>query len=119
MGGRLIRSTQARYVEGDRTLPPGLERSLRRLKVGDRKEVVLSCKESYGVVDPKLIREIPRSQLATKYHWIGKEIRQGKEGKYLATVREVRNDTLVLDYNHPFAGKKLHYNVRVMDIQGR
>ncbi len=119
VGGKLIRSTQLRYIEGDSAIPVGLERSLKGLKVGDRKNVVLSPKQSYGAIDPKLVREIPRSKYATKYHWIGKEIRSGKDNKFLATVRDVRSQTLVLDYNHPFAGQKLHYSVQIMDIQGR
>ena len=120
--GKLIKSIGAvkplRYVHGKNEISLGLEKALKGLKVGDRKEFDLSAKEGYGLEDPKSFMEMPKSRFPKKDHYIGKEITSPRDGKFLATVKEVRHSTLVLNFNHPFAGKKLHYDVTVVSIEG-
>ncbi len=62
--------------------------------------------------------EMPKSRFQKKDHVIGKQLISQKDGKFFATVREVRSNTLILNFNHPFAGKKLHYEVVVVAIEG-
>jgi FKBP-type peptidyl-prolyl cis-trans isomerase SlyD len=116
--GKLIKSVHLRYIQGKKEIPSGLEKALKGLKTGDRREVVLSPKDGYGVENPQSIMEMPKSRFAKKYHIIGKEIKSEKDGKYLATVKAIKQNALVLNFNHPFAGKKLHYDVHVVSIEG-
>ena len=120
--GKLIKSISAvkpmRYVHGKKEISLGLEKALRGLKVGDRKEFVLSPKEGYGFENSKSFMEMPKSRFPKRDHVIGKVISSQNDGKYLATVKEVRSDTLLLNFNHPFAGKKLHYEIVVVGIEG-
>jgi FKBP-type peptidyl-prolyl cis-trans isomerase SlyD len=120
--GKLIKSISAvkplRYVHGKKEISMGLENALRGLKVGERKEFVLSPKEGYGFENSKSFMEMPKSRFPKRDHIIGKVISSQNDGKFLATVKEVRTNTLVLNFNHPFAGKKLHYEVVVIAIEG-
>ncbi len=120
--GKLIKSISAakplRYVHGKKEISLGLEKALRGLKVGDRKEFILSPKEGYGFENSKSFMEMPKTRFPKRDHVIGKVISSQNDGKFLATVKEVRPDTLVLNFNHPFAGKKLHYEVVVVAIEG-
>ena len=120
--GKLIKSIGAakplRYVHGKREISTGLEKALRGLKVGERKAFTVSPQDGYGPENPKSFIEMPKKKFATKDHFIGKEITSPKDGKFLATVKEVRPETLVLNFNHPFAGKKLYYEVVVIGIEG-
>ena len=120
--GKLVKSVGMakpfRYVHGKKEISSGLEKALKGLKVGDRTECVVSPKEGYGLENPKSFMEMPKSRFPKKDHFIGKEILSPKDGKFLATVKEVRLKTLVLNFNHPFAGKKLHYQVAVIAIEG-
>ena len=120
--GKLIKSISAtkplRYVHGRKEISSGLENALKGLKVGDRKKFMLSPKEAYGFEDPKSFMEMPKSRFLKKDHFIGRQITSQKDGKFLATVKEVRPSTLVLNFNHPFAGKKLYYEVFVIAIEG-
>ncbi len=120
--GKLIKSIGSAkplsYVHGKRQISAGLENALKGLKVGERKEFDLSPKEGYGLVDPKSFMEMPKSRFLKKDHFIGREIVSPKDHKFLATVKEVRKSTLILNFNHPFAGKKLHYEVLVIGIEG-
>ena len=120
--GKLIKSISAvkpmRYVHGKKEISMGLEKALRGLKVGERKEFILLPKDGYGFENSKSFMEMPKSRFPKRDHIIGKVISSQNDGKFLATVKEVRPTTLVLNFNHPFAGKKLHYEVVVVAIEG-
>ncbi len=120
--GKLIKSISAvkplRYVHGKKEISLGLEKALRGLKVGERKEFVLLPKDGYGFENSKSFMEMPKTRFPKRDHVIGKVISSQNDGKFLATVKEVRPTTLILNFNHPFAGKKLHYEVVVVAIEG-
>ena len=120
--GKLVKSVYAtkplQYIHGKKEILPGLEKALQGLKLGDRRAIDLSPKNGYGVENPASIMEMPKKRFPKRDHFIGKEMRSLKDGKYLATVKEVRKETLVLNFNHPLAGKTLHYDVVVVGIEG-
>ena len=120
--GKLIKSISAtrplRYVHGRKEIILGLENELRGLKVGERKKFTVSPKNGYGPENPASVMEMSKTRFMKRDHFIGKEITSPKDGKFLATVKEVKKDTLVLNFNHPFAGKKLCYEVLVVAIEG-
>ena len=120
--GKLVKSVNSikplRYVHGKKEILPGLEKALAGLKLGERKVVHLSPKNGYGAENPAAILEMPKSGFPKKDHFVGKEMKSIKDGKYLATVKEVRKETLVLNFNNPLAGKTLHYEVVVVGIEG-
>ena len=122
IAGKLVKSVSSvkplRYVHGRKQIFSGLEQALKGLKVGESKDFSLSPKEGYGLEDPKLRMEMPKSRFQKKDHVIGKQLISQKDGKFFATVRAVRPKTLLLDFNHPFAGKKLRYEVVVVAIEG-
>lgn len=108
-----------RYIHGKKQILPGLEKRLRGLKVGDHKEFDLAPKEGYGAENPKSIMEVDKTRFPKGNHVVGKKILSKRDGKFLATVKAVKQNTLVLNFNHPLAGKKLHYDVVVLTIQGK
>ena len=74
--GKLIKSISAtkplRYVHGKKEISTGLENALRGLKVGDRKQFVLSTKDGYGLENHKSFMEMPKSMFLKKDHFIGR-----------------------------------------------
>ena len=120
--GKLVHSINAnkplRYVQGRKEILPGLEKALKGLKPGQKKAVRSSARDGYGLEDPDSIMEMPKGRFPKRDHFIGKTIRSQKDGKYLATVKEVRKETLVLNFNHPLAGKTLCYDVHVISVEG-
>ena len=121
--GKLVKSVHAnkplQYVHGRKEILPGLEKALQGLKLGEKKSIHLSPKNGYGVEDPNSIMEMPKSRFPKRDHFVGKEMKSLKDGKYLAVVKEVRKETLVLNFNNPLAGKTLHYDVIVIGIESR
>ncbi|MDH3600947.1 MAG: peptidylprolyl isomerase [Candidatus Tectomicrobia bacterium] len=107
------------FRQGDRKMLPALQANLEGLKVGDRKHITLPPEKAYGPVQPEAFQEVP-----------SKEIPEGsrKVGALLATqdpdghqqevrVHKVKEDTIVLDLNHPLAGKTLIFDIRVVEIK--
>ncbi len=122
VAGKLVRSVHSnkplRYTHGKKQIPLGLEKALNGMNVGDRKKIVLAPKDGYGVENPASIMEMPRQRFPKRDHFVGKEMKSIKDGSYLATVKEVRRETLLLNFNHPLAGKKLEYDILVVGIEG-
>lgn len=106
-----------RYTHGKKEILPGLEKRLKGLKVGDYKEFDLPATEGYGPENPKSILEVDKRKYSKDNHVIGKQIFSKKHGKFMATVKAVNQNTIVLNFNHPLAGKKLHFNVTVVNVQ--
>lgn len=108
-------------LQGRQKLVPGLEQALYGMAVGEEKDVVVDPTQGYGEIDPQAVRTLPRKSVPSfaqatpgqrlrLLHKSSGEIRR-------ATVLEVQPETVVLDFNHPLAGKTLHYHVRVDDIR--
>lgn len=106
------------YVHGSHQIIPGLEKSLTGMKVGDKKEVTVIPEEGYGPVDSKALQEISKEQVPLDSIKIGSNL-QGRDNDgnvFTARVTEIKDKTVVLDFNHPLAGKTLHFEVRVLNI---
>ena len=122
-GGTVVDSTEGRsafhYIQGRGQIIPGLERQLAGLHVGDSKEVTVAPEDGYGKVDPSDFVEVPKAQLPKDVApTVGMVLRGvNPDGKsFRATVSQVKNDTVVLDLNHPLAGKTLTFKVKIIDI---
>lgn len=104
------------YVHGDNQILPALERQLEGLQVDERKEVTLAASDAYGDVRPDAFREVPSDQIPQDARRVGAQLSaQGYEGPI--RVHEVKDETVVLDFNHPLAGKSLTFDIRVVSIE--
>ncbi len=121
--GTVVDSTNGRgpfhYVQGAGQIIPGLERQLVGLHVGDSKEVTVKPEDGYGVVDPAAVIEVPKTQLPKDVApTVGMVLRGvNPNGKnFQARISEVKKDSVVLNLNHPLAGKTLTFKVKITDI---
>ena len=121
--GEIIDSTDGRepfqYIHGKNQIIPALERQLEGLKADDEREIILGPEDAYGILDPEAYVEIPKSQLPQVDIQVGTRLGMiGPDGTRLpATVVEIRLETVILDLNHPLAGKELHFMIRILEIQ--
>jgi len=101
-------------------MPPGLEDAMIGMEPGDRKVVQLNAEEAYGEFDPELVMEVPRSDFSPD-----QELRQGlvfetenDEGHTVYfIVQEVMDDKVVINFNHPLAGRELEINFTVQEVR--
>lgn len=99
---------------------PGFDSAVIGMKEGEEKDVVIEAKDAYGEYKEELTKEIPRDMLP-------KDDRV-KEGAMLmmanpqgqqfpVVVKELKEDRAKIDFNHPLAGKKLHFKIKVVSIE--
>jgi FKBP-type peptidyl-prolyl cis-trans isomerase SlyD len=98
---------------------PGLEKEIITMKVGDKKKVQVTSAEAYGDIRNDLIVEITRNQLPP-----GANVKIGDQFKVddshhspVFQVKSIVGDKIVLDGNHPMAGKNLIFDVELMLVR--
>lgn len=103
---------------GSLAVIPGLEEALMGLSKGDRIQGVIPPEQAFGKVNPEILFERPKEKLPSAQLKEGALLSApGPEGEpYHATVREIRKTTAVLDFNHPYAGKSLEFDLEVIDV---
>ncbi len=107
-----------KYVHGYSTLVPGLEAGLVGLQTGDQKEIVVPANLGFGEHDDELVMEIERGEFPEQIATGDEFIAESEEGEEVTMrVVEVRDDAVIVDANHPFAGQTLHYQVQVEDVR--
>jgi FKBP-type peptidyl-prolyl cis-trans isomerase SlyD len=107
------------YAHGTQQILPGLEKALTGLAVGDTKQVTVAPADGYGEKDPEALQEVQKKLIPPDALIVGSRLQgQAPDGNMVyPQVAEIKDDTVVLDFNHPLAGKTLHFEVKVLDIQ--
>jgi FKBP-type peptidyl-prolyl cis-trans isomerase SlyD len=109
------------YLHGANNIVPGLEKALTGKSAGETVKVSVPCEEGYGPVVPEAIQTIPVDAFAGVEEEIkpGMQFQaNGPEGQVqVITIQEVRDDGIVVDGNHPLAGKTLHFEVEVTEVR--
>ncbi|EPX65180.1 FKBP-type peptidyl-prolyl cis-trans isomerase SlyD [Cystobacter fuscus DSM 2262] len=108
------------YLHGHDEIVPGLEKALEGKTKGESLKVVVSPEEGYGEIDPDGVEEVPRSEFPAEMEIkpgaiLSATDHEGDEVDFL--VKEVKGDTIIVDFNHPFAGKTLHFEVKVHNVR--
>ena len=107
------------FTQGAQQIIPGLDKALLGMKVGDSKKVTVKPEEAYGVLDPKAEAEVPKDVLPAGAAVVGTRLlARGQDGQPRpVTVKTVKDTTVVLDLNHPLAGKTLFFDVKVVSVE--
>ena len=107
------------FTLGKRQVIPGFDKGIQGMKVNESKTIKIPASEAYGEVKEELIQEVPNSALPTDIKpEIGLRLTydSGDGQKIPLVVTEVRDETIIVDANHPLAGKNLTFEVKLMDI---
>jgi len=121
--GQVLESSKGKeplkYIHGQKMMIPGLEKELAGMKVGGEKHVTVKPEDGYGKVDPNAVQEVPKDKIPPNALKVGAVLAaRSPEGMVVPmTVREIKEKTVVMDMNHPMAGKTLVFDIKVVDIQ--
>jgi FKBP-type peptidyl-prolyl cis-trans isomerase SlyD len=88
------------------------------MRAGEAKRVEIPPADAYGVVDPTAEREVPKDAIPPEGRHVGAQLTAktaAGETRYVR-VKEVKEGTVVLDLNHPLAGKTLYFDVRILEV---
>ncbi len=121
--GTTFDSSQGRdplqFTVGSGQIIPGLDKALPGMSVGDTKTVNVPAEEAYGTADPNARQSVPRDQIPANIPLDpGTQLQvQTPQGQVVnVTVAEVSDETVVLDANHPLAGKDLTFAIELVAI---
>ena len=107
------------YVQGAHEIVPGLETALDGMALGERKQIVVDPINGYGLSDPQAIHEVRKALIPLAAQTVGAQLQgQSTDGLTMfPIVQDVKADTVVLNFNHPLAGKTLYFDVTVVAVQ--
>lgn len=108
------------FEAGSGQVIKGFDESVIGMKKGEEKEFSIEPEEAYGQYNSELKKDIPKSALPK-----GQEpkagmtlVMQAPNGQKIpAKIDAVDEEKITLDLNHPLAGKKLIFNIKIVDIQ--
>lgn len=123
VGQQIVDSSQGKgpmnYVHGRGEIIPGLEREMSGMRAGDSKEITVKPQDAYGQASPAALLEVPRTQLPQGTEPQVGMILSGRDPQghaFQARISEIKEKSVMLDMNHPLAGKTLHFKVKVLDV---
>jgi FKBP-type peptidyl-prolyl cis-trans isomerase SlyD len=107
------------YQHGKGNIIPGLEKQLTGMKPGQKKTVRVTPDEAYGPVNPEHVQEVPKDKLPKQDLKVGDRfVAQDSQGqRRVVTVSQVKDKTVIVDLNHPLAGKTLIFDIKVVDVK--
>lgn len=113
-----VDKTPLEFTMGQGRLIEGFEKGMTGMILGEKKSITIDPSQAYGEVRPELIVTVPKENVPQDIE-VGKTLQAvGPEGRpVIFVVKEVKEDTVVVDSNHPLAGQTLIFDVEVVDIK--
>lgn len=101
---------------GKGQLIKGFEEGLLDMTEGDKKTVEIEFIEAYGEYLDYLIQEVPKEQMPGEVE-VGMQLQANTEmGQVQFVVKEIKDEVVILDANHPLAGKNLIFDLELVSI---
>lgn len=106
-----------KFVIGNGEVIAGFENGVKEMKLNQEKTIKINPKDAYGEKNSQLIISVPRNKFPPELEVGGRLVLKGPQGQSLnAVVSEVKQDSVIIDLNHPSAGKELNFKVKVVAI---
>jgi FKBP-type peptidyl-prolyl cis-trans isomerase SlyD len=108
------------FLQGHDQIIPGLQQALYGMIIGEEKDVVVPPAQGYGEVDPNAFQMMPLDAFPPDISLepgMALELLTESGEPLLAFVAEVRSDNVLLDLNHPLAGKMLHFKAKIAGLR--
>ncbi len=108
------------YLQGAGNIIPGLEKALEGKAVGDELTVAVEPEDAYGEYAAELVSTLSRSmfegvdelEVGMQFH------ASAPDGQMqIVTIRDLDGDDVTVDGNHPLAGQRLNFQVKIIDIR--
>ena len=113
------------FIYGMGMLLPKFEEAIMDKEPGESVAFTLEAKDGYGEVIAEAIVELPKTvfmmdgKVAEEILFVGSQIPMATaEGQHMmGVVKEVKEESVMMDFNHPMAGKTLNFDVTVVDVR--
>ncbi|MCG1036760.1 FKBP-type peptidyl-prolyl cis-trans isomerase [Polaribacter sargassicola] len=105
---------------GQGQLIPGFEQALIDMKLNEKKTITIAKEDAYGDVNESLIQEVDKANLPQDMEpKVGMGlVSKSPDGQEMnLMIVEVKDQSVVIDGNHPLAGRDLVFDLEVVDIK--
>eukprot|EP00440_Ansanella_granifera_P024559 gb/GFBE01026671.1/.p1 GENE.gb/GFBE01026671.1/~~gb/GFBE01026671.1/.p1 ORF type:complete len:320 (+),score=77.45 gb/GFBE01026671.1/:1-960(+) len=119
--GEVVDSSEGKeplsFTVGGQEVLPGLDRGVQGMAEGETRELKLEGDDGFGQYDENQITEVPLDKLPEGSS-VGTQLRvQGPNGPMVAQVKELKENSAVLDFNHPLVGLPLTMTVTLISFE--
>ena len=112
------------FIFGTDSMLPAFEAKLNGLSTGDTFEFTLTPENAYGEFNEENVMELPKSMFEVEGKFDNEYVTEGNTipmmdtngQRFNGSVLEVKDDVVVMDFNHPLAGETLHFSGTVIDV---
>jgi FKBP-type peptidyl-prolyl cis-trans isomerase 2 len=107
------------FKVGNKQVINGFESAVIGMKIGEKKSFQVAPEEGYGPENPNAIQRVTKDRLpADPEPEVGMALHaKTATGQTLTgMITEIQDNTVVIDFNHPLAGKTLNFEIEIMEI---
>jgi len=111
--------TPLNFIVGHREVIKGFDEAVEGMIVGEEKSVTIEPEKGYGKAKEELIQQVKHSEMPEGLDYsVGNQIEITKQdgSLFYVMVKEITETEVSLDANHPLAGKRLIFDIRMEDI---
>lgn len=108
--------TPFQFLVGGNQVIPAFESCILGKPVGFKTTVKIKADNAYGLVREDLIIKVNKDQVPPEVQ-VGQTLHATAQGQEVAVlVKEINDDHVIIDGNHPLAGKNLEFDLEVLDV---
>ena len=112
------RNTPFAFTTGTGQVVPGFNNAVVGMTVGETKTSTLPAAEAYGPVNDNAFQVVPKSAFEEGFEFTQGKPVSGAQGdqQFQATIEGTTDNHVVLNFNHPLAGKDLTFEIEVLSV---
>ncbi len=113
------------FLVGSGQVLPAFEKAITGMRQGSSKKVKLKAADAYGVSDPKKQVELPKEKVLVGANanlkegatiFVTRTLPDGRTAQAPVKIAKITDKGVIVDYNHPLAGKDLNFQVKIIEI---
>jgi len=122
--GNILDSTEGEepfsFLSGHQNILPKLESEIDSMLIGSKRTITIKAADAYGEYNDEIVQVVGKEEFPEEFLLeVGMQyIASAPDGtKMPFTISEVRDEDIVIDFNHPLAGKDLTFDVELLNVR--
>ena len=115
------RGEPLQFTMGSGEILPAFEKAVQGMEIGDMLNLSLTADEAYGQILPDAIQPVPKASFSPEVQLeVGNMVSgQAGDGRPIrATIESIEDEVVILDFNHPLAGKDINFDIELLEVEG-
>lgn len=109
------------FTVGAGQMIKGFDNAIPGMEIGEKKTITIAPEEAYGAVDQDAILEFPKSNIPDSLkieEGMQLQLQSASGQPVPVVVKEIKEESVILDANHRLAGKELVFDIELVEIEG-